>query len=257
VFPVSALSAAEAARYRAGCDELEALLGGKPRTVEVRQMHLHWPWAHELATHPAVLDCVEDLVGPNLLVWATELFVKHAHDPAIAIGWHRDRPYFGLERGPVVTAWIALSNSSFTNGCMRALPRSAEADRPAPAHARGAKEVLPPPGTEPHVVDVCLRAGEFSLHAPDVAHGSSPNLSDEKRVGFVVRYTTPDALPVHGRPTALLARGTDPFGHFALADPPAPVEANTALEAMRASAQRHFDVILGNLKHAGEAGTRG
>ena len=106
-FPIAALSVAEAQRYRAACDELEVHLGGKPRTIEVRQMHLHWPWAHELATHSAVLDCVEDLIGPDLLVWVTELFVKHPQDAAVAIGWHRDRPYFGLTGGEVVTAWVA------------------------------------------------------------------------------------------------------------------------------------------------------
>jgi ectoine hydroxylase-related dioxygenase (phytanoyl-CoA dioxygenase family) len=250
-FPVAALSHAEAQRYRAGCDALESQLGGAPRTIEVRQMHLHWPWAHELATHPAVLDCVEDLIGPDLLIWATELFVKHPRTAAVSVGWHRDRPYFGLVGGRVVTAWVALSNSSHANGCMRALPRSAEADGPPVAGGRGAKEVLPPSGTEERVVDVVLRAGELSLHAPDVAHGSSPNLSDEKRVGFVIRFVTPDARPVHERPTVLLAHGTDAFGHFARAEPPAPTGAAQALDAMRASAREHLDVVLENLKHAG------
>jgi hypothetical protein len=250
-FPVAALSGAEVGRYRAACDELESRLGGRPRTVEVRQMHLHFAWAHELAAHPAVLDCVEDLVGPDVLVWATELFVKHPRDAAVAVGWHRDRPYLGLSGGRVVTAWVALGNSSRANGCMRALPRSAEPDRPTTAAAHGAKEVLPPPGTEAHVVDVALRAGELSLHGPDVAHGSSPNLSDEKRVGFVIRYVTPDARPVHGRPAVLLARGADAFGHFTLAEPPVPAGEAEALAAMRASAEQHLDVVLENLKHAG------
>ncbi|MCI0705349.1 MAG: hypothetical protein L0241_30180 [Planctomycetia bacterium] len=136
-FPVAALSVVEAQRYRSACDQLEVRLGGKPRTIEVRQMHLHWNWAHELATHPVI-----------------------------------------------------------------------------------------------------------------VAHGSSPNLSDEKRVGFVIRFVTPDAGPVHGRPAGLLARGTDTFGHFSLAEPPRATDETEALEAMRVSAQQHLDVVLENLKHA-------
>src|SRR5215216_4335419 len=90
VFPVRVLSPEEASGYRAACDALEAQLGGNPRTVELRQMHLHFPWAHALATCPPVLDAVEDLLGPDVLVWATELFAKHAHDPTVSIGWHRD-----------------------------------------------------------------------------------------------------------------------------------------------------------------------
>jgi ectoine hydroxylase-related dioxygenase (phytanoyl-CoA dioxygenase family) len=249
-FPVAALSAAESQRYRAASDKLEFDLGGKPRTIEVRQMHLHWRWAHELATHPAILDCAEDLIGPDLLIWATELFIKHPQDAAVAIGWHRDRPYLGLIGGRVVTAWVALSNSSQANGCMRALPRSAEADRVQPP-PRGTKEVLPPPGTEVSVVDVTLRSGELSLHSLDTAHGSSPNLSDEKRVGFVIRFITPDARPVHGRPPVLLARGTDSFGNFTHAQPPDLTDEAQALDAMRVSAQQHLDVVLENLKHTG------
>src|SRR5579862_2459451 len=80
LFPLPVLSAAEVQAYRAACDDLEAQLGGKPRTIEVRQMHLHFPWACALATHPAILNAVESLLGPNLLIWATELFAKHASD---------------------------------------------------------------------------------------------------------------------------------------------------------------------------------
>ena len=87
VFPVRVLSADEAQGYRAACNWLEEQLGGKPRTVEVRQMHLHFSWAYRLATHPRLLDAVEDLLGPNLLVWATELFAKHPSDPTVSIGW--------------------------------------------------------------------------------------------------------------------------------------------------------------------------
>jgi hypothetical protein len=250
-FPVDALSPAEVGHYRAYYDELETRLGGRPRTVEVRQMHLHFPWAYQLATHPAVLDSAEDLIGPDLLVWATELFVKHARDEAVAVGWHRDRPYFGLTGGEVVTAWVALSGSTGANGCMRALPRSAERDRPPPPTPRGAKEPLPPPGTEAHLVDVVLRPGQLSLHGPDVAHGSGPNRSGEKRVGFVIRFVTPDARPAHGRPAALLARGADRFGHFGRAEPPGPADEEQALAGMRESAGQHLEAILENLKHAG------
>src|SRR5687768_3989161 len=87
VFPIEVLAPDEAQWYRSACDRLEADMGGKPRTVEVRQMHLHFPWAWKLATLPRVLDAVEDLLGPNLLVWATELFAKHPRDPAVSIGW--------------------------------------------------------------------------------------------------------------------------------------------------------------------------
>src|SRR5687767_14040570 len=113
-FPIPVLTAVEAERIRAACDELEEQLGGKPRTIEVRQMHLHFRWAYELATHPRILDAAEDVLGPDLLVWATELFAKHSHDSTVSIGWHRDRPYMGFA-GPVATAWVALGDSTPSN----------------------------------------------------------------------------------------------------------------------------------------------
>jgi ectoine hydroxylase-related dioxygenase (phytanoyl-CoA dioxygenase family) len=192
-FPPPVLDTAEVQRYRACCDELERWLGGRPRTVEVRQMHLHFSWAWELASHPRVLDQIENVLGPDVLVWATELFVKHADDPHISIEWHRDRPYMGLEGDDIATAWIALSDSTLEGGCMRVQPgpdrRSSERDEVA-------------------AVDVVLRAGEMSIHAPDVWHGSSANRSQQKRVGFVVRYITPDVAGVSDKSPLMLARGS-------------------------------------------------
>ena len=244
LFPIPVLTPAEARRYRAACDDLEARLGGRPRTVEVRQMHLHFRWAYELAVHPRVLDAVEQVLGPDLLVWATELFAKHPHDRTMSVNWHRDRPYLGFAEGRTATAWIALADSDAANGCMRVLPRSAErrAARTAASAAVAHAHLL---------VDVTLGAGEMSLHNADVLHGSGPNRSTDKRVGFVVRYVTPEARPVAGRPPAVLARGRDDHRHFDPVGPPAPSDAERALAGMRESAVRHLDLLLQNLRSAG------
>src|SRR5262245_35822343 len=242
-FPIPVLSTVQAQSYRDASDELEARLGGRPRTIEVRQMHLHLPWAYQLATHPRILDAVEDLLGPDLLIWATELFAKHPHDATVSIRWHRDRPYMGFTSGRTVTAWIALAESTPANGCMRAVPRSAESLEPAGKR-------LDQPADERDVLDVVLRAGEMSLHDPDVLHGSGPNQSALKRVGFAVRYMTTDTRPATGRPAVLLARGDDRYGHFEVVDPPANEDPASALAALRDSANRHLDAVLQNLKYA-------
>jgi hypothetical protein len=252
VFPVGVLSPEEVRKYRRACDELEADLGGKPRTVEVRQMHFHFRWAHELATHPRVLDAVEDLLGPNLLVWATELFAKHPHDAAVSIAWHRDRPYMGLV-GATLTAWVALSDSVAGNGCMRAVLGPSRRDpRPPGQHPPGrpghqaAAEV-----DEREMVDVRLRAGQMSLHDADILHGSASNCSDDKRVGFVIRFVTPQTRPVLGRPPVLLARGSDASNHFRVVDPPTDAKGEQSLAAMKKSAVLHLEAMLENLQRAG------
>jgi non-haem Fe2+, alpha-ketoglutarate-dependent halogenase len=242
VFPVRVLSPDQVRTYRLACDELEAHLGGKPRTVEVRQMHLHFRWAYELATHPRVLDAVEDVLGPDLLIWATELFAKHPHDTAVSIGWHRDRSYMGFA-GETTTAWIALSNSSAANGCMRAVPGPARRDMVSANHSG--------PGVDDRdAVDVVLGAGEMSLHDADILHGSAPNRSDEKRVGFVIRFVTPQARPLAGRPPVILARGSDRHNYFQVVDPPAE-RGERALNEMKESAALHLEAMLQNLRRAG------
>jgi non-heme Fe2+,alpha-ketoglutarate-dependent halogenase len=249
-FPISALPMEEAERYRDACDALEINLGGKPRTIEVRQMHLHLGWAFELATRPAILDAVEDLLGPDLLIWATELFTKHPQDSTVSIHWHRDQPYLGLIGGSSVTAWIALSRSIPANGCMCALPRSAEVRSASSASSAGRQLTEIPPGSESSVLSVRLEPGEMSLHAADVLHGSGPSESGEKRIGFVIRYITPDARPVHGKPPVVIARGNYRYHHFPIAEPPVGTDDVLSLAAMRGSALRHLDIILENLKRS-------
>jgi hypothetical protein len=244
VFPVPVLTSIEAVKYRARCDELEAWLGGKPRTIDVRQMHLHFPWACALASHPRILDSIEDLLGPDLLVWATELFSKHPHDPTVSIAWHRDGAYMGFAAGLTVTAWVALADSTPANGCMQVVPRS---------HERGPSGAPPEEG---ETWPVALRAGEMSLHDTEVLHGSGPNTSGQKRVGFVIRYVSPEARPLGARPPALLVRGRDRHGYFRLVEPPAERGAEAALAGLHESAVQHLDAVLQNLRHARQGPSR-
>jgi hypothetical protein len=251
LFPVRVLSPEEARRYRHACDDLEAHLGGKPRTIEVRQMHLHFRWAYELATQPRLLDALADLLGPDLLIWATELFAKHPRDPAVSINWHRDRRYMGFV-GETATAWVALTESTVANGCMRAVPGLARGELRSSDQSPG----RPPQQAaldvnKEGVVDVLLGPGEMSLHDADILHGSAPNRSDEKRVGFVIRFVTPEARPLAGRPPVVLVRGADRRNHFHVVDPPAETNGERALAGMRESAALHLEAMLQNLRRVG------
>jgi hypothetical protein len=234
LFPIPVLSDAEVERFRYACDHLEGLLGGKPRTIDVRQMHLHFPWACELATAPRVLDQVAAVLGPDLLIWATELFAKHPRDPGVAIGWHRDRDYMGFDSARSVTAWIALSPSHEDNGCLLAWP--------GPERREAAPGTPDAPPTS-----VVLAPGEMSLHDADILHGSRANRCDEKRVGFAVRFVEPTVRPRHGRPRMLLARGHAASDAYELVGPPEPGDEDLALRALRRSALQHFDAVLRNL----------
>ena len=95
-FPLRALSADEALRYRRRLEQSEATLGGLLRGSLRSKPHLHSTWANELIRHPAILDAVEDILGPNLLVWSSSFFIKEARDPSY-VSWHQDSDVLGVE----------------------------------------------------------------------------------------------------------------------------------------------------------------
>jgi ectoine hydroxylase-related dioxygenase (phytanoyl-CoA dioxygenase family) len=179
------------------------------------------------------------------------LFAKHPADRAVSIGWHRDRPYMGLDPERTLTTWIALSRSTVENGCMRFVR---DRDRKqvsndvfrgsSPTNGSNETRKMPQEATIP----VNLEAGEMSVHDVHVLHGSDPNCGNEKRVGFAIRFTTPHTRPMVDRPPAVLARGTDRYGHFDLKERPRSDDEN-ALSEMRHSARRHLDATLRNLRH--------
>ena len=119
---------AETAEFRRQFDDYTAqnkdLLGKmipRERRAVYGLTHLMLPWVYQIASHPRVLDAVEGAIGPNILVWGSDWFVKFARDPAF-ISWHQDGAYWGLNPPKVTTAWIALSPSTIENGCMRVMP---------------------------------------------------------------------------------------------------------------------------------------
>src|SRR5262249_25395997 len=123
LYPLRGLSSAEAQRYRARLEAFEARQGPLTTTPFRTKPHLVFEWVAELVRHPAILDAVEDLLGPDLLVWSSSFFLKGARDPSY-VSWHQDSTYWGLSEPDVVTAWLALSVSSVASGCMRVVPGS-------------------------------------------------------------------------------------------------------------------------------------
>ena len=107
-FPLPVLTPAEALALRRRVEAVEAAHGGR-LAGELRQKpHLLLTWLAELVRHPRILDAVEDVLGPNLLVWSTSFFTKEARDPAF-VSWHQDATYWGLSEPDVLTAWVAFT----------------------------------------------------------------------------------------------------------------------------------------------------
>ncbi len=147
----------------------------------------------EFCTTPALLDHVEALIGPDIVLFSSHLICKAKGD-GLAVPWHQDAIYWDLEPVDVVTLWLAIDESTVENGCMRVVPGT---------HTRGALEhvqekdpagLVLDRGLKPEFVDesravnIELRPGDCSFHAPYIIHGSTPNRSPKRRCGYTMRF---------------------------------------------------------------------
>ncbi len=230
LFPVPALTPEEIATCLTGLDRLEKALGAPVAEADVKwrsHAYAHSPWFNTLIRHPRILDAVEDLIGPDILVWTSTFFIKEPHSPTFA-AWHQDGTYFGLEPHEQVCAWVALTDASAEAGCMEQLsgrgqPRQLRHAPLGLAHSiNRAGQTIMETFDESAPVAMALRAGEFSLHHELAVHRSAPNNANHRRVGIGLNYIPPH-VRVNGpvRLNAMLVRGEDRYGHFDLIDPPA------------------------------------
>ncbi len=223
--PIRVLSTAEATPLRAKLEAFEA--GAGPLAGKLRQKsHLLFTWLNDLVRNKRILDAVEDIVGPDILCWGTSFFIKEAHNPAY-VSWHQDSTYWGLDPADIVTAWVALSDSTTENGAMRVVPGShtmaqvphRDTFRPDNLLSRGQEVMVDVNDTNADTLT--LAAGEMSLHHVRLIHGSEPNPSDQRRIGFAIRYLPTYVRQVAGpHDWATLVRGVDHFGNFELEQRP-------------------------------------
>ena len=216
VFPIEVLTREEAARCRRRLEDMEARCGNLHYSPKP---HLTFVFVDELIQDVRILDPVEDIIGPDILVWDSTFIIKEAKD-ARFVSWHQDLTYWGLEPPDVVSVWLALSPSTPQSGCMRFLPGSHTAQ--LPHHDTFAEQNILSRGQEVTVhvdereaVDIVLTPGQMSLHHGRVVHGSAPNRSDDRRIGFNIQFLPPHVRQVVGRrDSATLVRGIDRYDHF-------------------------------------------
>jgi ectoine hydroxylase-related dioxygenase (phytanoyl-CoA dioxygenase family) len=225
VAPIRVLDEAEARDYRMKLETVEERFAGGADYLRFKP-HLLFTCLDRLIRHPEILDAVEGAIGPNILCWATNFFTKEPRTTNF-ISWHQDLTYWGLDPADIVTAWVALSPATVESGCMRFLPGSHKMEV-APHNDTFAADNLLSRGQEIAVevdereaVDVELQPGEMSLHHVKLIHGSNPNRSDDRRIGFAIRYVPSYVRQVVGeKDSAVLVRGSDPDRNFEHEKPP-------------------------------------
>jgi len=220
VYPVDAFSADAARRYRRAMEEFEAAQGQELGKGHNFKPHLLFTWVDEIVHDPAVLDAVEDVIGPDIRLFHLSVWPKNAGDAAY-VSWHQDATYFGLEPSVQVTAWVALTDASIEAGCMEVIPGSHKFGQLHHAEYADAKNLLSRGQTITAEFDknrtefMPVHAGQFSLHHTHLIHNSRPNLSADRRIGLGISYIPTYAhCTAPRRVSAMLVRGTDKYGHF-------------------------------------------
>ncbi len=241
LFPINVMAASEAQELRNELETIEdhwldADLPLPLNTYKRVNSYVVIPMAAKLASDPRVLDIIEGLLGPNILVWSAEFFIKEPNTKSF-VSMHQDLTYWGLDAvDGLVTAWIALSPATVASGCMDFVRASHK--NPILPHAdTHSEDNLLSRGQEV-AVDIApedktaieLHPGQMSLHHGLTIHGSGPNVSDDRRIGFVIRYLKPEiAQQVADKDYAMLVRGADHIGNFIHLAPP---KANFAPETL-------------------------
>ena len=236
----------EAARHRKAMEEAEARLGG----VHYKsKMHTIMRSPLELLTLPHVLDIVEQMIGPDILLYNSTYIIKEPHT-ASHVSWHQDLTYWGLSHDDQVTMWLALSPATTESGCMRMVPGSHVDGRREHELTEDESNVLFQGQTvrgvaEEEAVMCPLRPGEASFHHGWTLHASMPNNSDDRRIGLNVQYVAAHVCQTKGdHDSAMLVRGEDRYRNFD-EDIPAESDLDPAALARHAELDARYREIAG------------
>lgn len=221
ILPLDVLTPAEIVEHRAYFEQLLAKTLAKGwNNYSINNWQLYCPGIYDLVNHPRVLDYVQDLLGEDLICWATHYFAKLPGDGK-RVSWHQDASYWPLTPSKTVTVWLAIDDTDVDNGAMTVIPGS---------HVHGQLDFEESSSTENNVLNQTVRAaesygdapvafemkaGQMSLHSDLLLHGSEPNLSTRRRCGLTMRFVSPDVRELKGwGRNSIIARGSDPSGHW-------------------------------------------
>ena len=217
--PYAAKTPAEMAPIRAEIESTVLKTDGPNLNRPMQSRHMDQQVVYDLAIHPAIIDRIAGLLGPDIVVWATNFWLKAPGSKEIP--WHQDINFWPIEPPLNISAWIAIDEVTVENACVRIIPGS---HRQFLQHTNATEEMAFGEMADPDAYDASgavnmeLKPGEFFLFSERLLHASSKNTSDKRRLGLSIRVTAPmvhifqDEAPLHQGHTAILAKGKDVLG---------------------------------------------
>ena len=220
--PVSVIDASLAKDYRVILENVES----KIELLNYRyKIHTALDFAYQIAINEKLLNKVETLLGPNILLYNTSFVIKEPHSKT-HISWHQDLTYWGFNDDNQVAAWVALSDATEENGCMHMIPGSHRNGEMSHKPTIDKDNLLHHGQTIESVqvedaISLPLKAGEASLHHGWTMHTSYPNQSKDRRIGLTINYISTDMYQTQtDNDSAMLVRGVDNYNHFENEQPP-------------------------------------
>ena len=216
IAPINVLSREEAEEIRVEIEIIEKKWPNELEGLGRNYIHLISPVFDKISHNSKILDAVEGIIGKNILICGTTLFIKNPDQKGF-VSFHQDAKYIGLEPHNWVTAWIAVTDANEENGCMRMWKGSHKEDLRNHNQKFDEYNLLTRGQTVENVpinetTPVVLKAGQLSLHHPKIVHGSGLNKSKDRRIGFVIQsYIGSNVEQVLGKMYVQQARGDDKF----------------------------------------------
>jgi len=216
VAPINVLSLEEAKKIKEEIEHIEKKWPEELIGLGRNNIHYISPIFDQVCHNSKILDAVESIIGKDILVGGTTLFIKDPDNKGF-VSWHQDAKYIGFEPYNWVTAWLAITDANEENGCMKMWAGSHKEKIKDHKDKYDENNLLtrgqtvqnvPIEKTTPNI----LKAGQLSLHHPMIVHGSGLNKSNQRRIGFVIQsYIGTNVDQVLGKIFVQQARGKDKF----------------------------------------------
>ncbi len=216
ISPIDIFSKDKAKKIRNEIEFIEKEIPGELEKSGRYNAHIISPLLDEVTHDSNILDVVQSLIGEDILVCGTTLFIKNPNEKGF-VSYHQDAKYIGLEPHNWVTAWVAITDSNEHNGCMRMWSGSHKDSLKDHHQNFNERNLLTRGQTIKNVpkketTPLILKAGQMSLHHPTIVHGSDFNHSNDRRIGFVIQsYIGTNVKQILGKNSVQLARGKDNF----------------------------------------------
>ncbi|PWR20912.1 phytanoyl-CoA dioxygenase family protein [Zavarzinia compransoris] len=210
--------------------------------------NLLFDWVYDLGRHPRLLDAVEDLIGPDILMTNATFRIKNPGSH-VDYGWHQDSARIEVTPSFVI-AYVALSPATIENGCLQVIPATHDRVRPfslteGPGQRkRLVARVIDVDSTK--AVNLELEPGDVAIFHGNAVHGSPANISAMRRVAILYDFTPAAGRQNIGTGSGQLVRGSDPHGHWGHEPVPEAglTEANV-LNRRRILSTYHENVLMG------------